>query len=254
MAAKIDPRSITLRAFSVIEAVLAAERAMALSEVMASVKLPKPTVYRICMMLEEAGLLIREPSSRRYSIGPALARMGISIMMNAPNRAPRHAILQNLVEEIGETCNLTMLEGSEVVYIDRVETAWPLRLTLQSGSHVPLHCSASGKLLLAYLPRAQRERVLARLSLHRYTGQTLTERAALERELEKIRNEEVSFDREEYLAGLVCVAVPVMTQSRRAIAAVAIQAPIARMKLDEALQHVPALRRAAIEVAETFAT
>jgi IclR family transcriptional regulator, acetate operon repressor len=88
--------------------------------------------------------------------------------------------------------------------------------------------------------------------LRRFTNTTITERPQLEAELKQIRKEQVSFDREEYLLGVVCTAVPVMGRNGETLAAIAIQAPEARMNVSSARQHLPALRRAAEELAETF--
>ena len=133
---------------------------------------------------------------------------------------------------MGETCNLTALSGAEVIYLDRVETAFPLRLDLRPGSRVPLHCSASGKLFLAHLPRAQRERLLDGLDYQRFTAHTLADRDALEAELERIRREGHSVDAEEFIDGLVCVAVPVRDEPDGPVrCAVALQAPAVRMSL-----------------------
>ena len=152
-------------------------------------------------------------------------------MINSPLRGERHRILDSLVDEIGETCNCTMLDGDEVVYLDRVETAWPLRVNLQPGSRVPLHCSASGKLFLAHMRREARERLLAAAPLPRYTPNTLCDMQALDPEFRSIRKEGASFDREEYLLGIVCMAVPIL-HGNRAVAAVALHAPLARLSID----------------------
>ncbi len=247
-----DKSSATLRAIAVLESIVRADRPVSLTEVMTDVDLPKPTVYRILALLAHSGLLSREPDGKHYTVGPRLAHFGTEILMNSSVRGSRHAILQRLVDDIGETCNFTMLDGSEVVYLDRVETAWPLRMNLQPGSRVPLHCSASGKLLLAMLTRAQRARLLDNLPLRRYTENTITDRAQLERELERIRRDKASTDNEEYLAGLVCVAVPVMSRDGRPCASVAVHAPVARMSVDKALAHLPALRRAAVALTRTY--
>lgn len=247
-----DGTSATLRAFAVIDAIVRAERPVSLTEVMTGVALPKPTVYRILTLLEHAGLLAREPDGKRYTVGPRLARLGTEVLMNSTVRGARHAILQRLVNELGETCNFTMLDGSEVIYLDRVETVSPLRINLQPGSRVPLHCTASGKLFLAMLSRAQRNKLLDHLPLERHTKNTVTERTRLEQMLERIRRDKVSTDNEEYLTGLVCAAVPVLTRDRRTFASVAVHAPIARMSMDKALAHVPALRRAAAALTQTY--
>jgi DNA-binding IclR family transcriptional regulator len=247
-----DTASATLRAFAVLETIVFADHPVSLTEAMAAVGLPKPTVHRILTLLEHAGLLAQEPGGKRYTLGARLSRLGLKVMMNSSLRGARRAILQRLVDEIGETCNFTMLEGGEVVYLDRVETASPLRVNLQPGSHVPLHCTASGKLFLAMLPRAQRNRLLAHLPLTAHTQNTFTERAALEQELARIRRERISTDNEEYLAGLVCVAVPVTDKDGRTCASVAVHAPAARMPLERGLQHLPTLRRAAQALAATL--
>jgi DNA-binding IclR family transcriptional regulator len=254
MPRKEDSVPATLRAVSVLEALVAAERPTALAELTGIVRLPKPTLYRMLGMLESAGLVMREPGARRYAPGPRLAALGRNVMLNGAHRAARRAILARLVEEIGETCNFTMLEGAEVIYVDRVEAAWPLRMNLTSGSRVPLHCTASGKLLLALLPKTTRDRLTAQLALARYTDTTITERNALAAELARIRASRYATDNEEYNAGLVCVAVPVMDERKRACAALALQAPVSRMTLERALGYLPTLRRAAEAMASTFAS
>jgi IclR family transcriptional regulator, acetate operon repressor len=133
-----------------------------------------------------------------------------------------------------------------VVYLDRVETAFPLRLELAAGSRVPLHCSASGKLFLAHLPRAQRTRLLDGLRYERKTARTLCSREALEGEFERIRREGHAVDAEEFVEGLVCVAVPVRDGVDGPVrCALGLQAPASRMPLEQALRQLDRLRDAA---------
>ncbi len=247
-----DSSSPTLRAFAFLEAVGAADGPLDLAELMRITGLPKATAHRIASQLADAGLLVRETGGKRFAPGPRLASLALATLTHGTWRAPRHAILKTLVDEIGETCNLTLLDGAEIVYLDRVEAAWPLRLHFQAGSRVPAHASASGKLLLSLLPARERRRLLAALSYARYTAKTLTRQADLEEALERIRRERLSTDDEEYLDGTVCVAVPVESPARRVPAALAVHAPTSRMSLAQALGHVPALRRAAARLAEVF--
>ncbi len=146
---------------------------------------------------------------------PALA---VNVLMQAGPAAARHAILQQLVDKIGETCNLTMLSGDDVVYLDRVETQWPLRMHLQPGSRVPLHCTASGKLLLAFLPSAQRQRLVASLPLRAHSAHTITNAEALHAELAETRRRRLGVNNQENLEGMIAVAVPVMRNRNRACA------------------------------------
>jgi DNA-binding IclR family transcriptional regulator len=247
-----DASSAALRAFAILETIVRADRPLAMSELVEAHGLPKPTVFRVLATLEEAGLVTREPIDKLYSQGPRLAQLGLAIMMNQSMRRERRAILQQVADETGETCNLTMVDGVDVVYLDRVESRWPLRIDLSPGSRVPLHCSASGKLFLSLLPAAKRRALLQSLSLTRYTERTISDRDALEAELDSIRRTRVGIDNEEYLAGLVCVAVPVTDKANGHIATIALQAPSARFPLQRAMECVPLLDNAATAMARTF--
>ncbi|MEP6702903.1 MAG: IclR family transcriptional regulator [Betaproteobacteria bacterium] len=242
-----DLTSPALRLIGLLEHVSRADKAQTLTEIINEVRQPKPTVYRMLQQLEQAGLLVKEPDGKRYAPGPRLSRLAEDVLLNAQVRAVRHAILQRLVDETGETCNFTMLSGTEVVYLDRVETAWPLRFHLQPGSRVPIHCSASGKLFLAYMPPAQRNRLLDHLQYKGYTTNTITTRISLEAELARVRAQGYALDNEEFLDGLVCVAVPVFdTGSRQRVrGSVAVQAPASRLPITNASAALPALKRAA---------
>jgi len=253
MARKLDHAAASVRAFALLDALAQNDGPVTLASLAQRVRLPKPTVHRLLGQLAGAELVGREPEGRRFTVGPRLSALALRVLANSTYRGARRAILQGLVDELGETCNLTMLEGAQVVYLDRVETPSPLRVNLQPGSKVPLHCTASGKLLLALLPAARRARLMAHLRLERHTPCSLAERSALEAHLKRVRRERVGTDAEEFITGLVCVAVPMLWRDGRAIGAVAMQAPVARMPLPRALEHVPTLQRAAGELAATFA-
>ena len=210
---------------------------------------PKPSVHRLCSQLEQAGWIVRAGSERHLALGPAALKFSLSALRQDAANAPRRAILRALVDRVGETCNLTVLCGAEVLYLDRVESAWPLRLHLEPGSRVPLHCTASGKLFLAHMPAAQRARVLAALPLRAATPKSLTDRAAIEREARTILRRGYSLDREEFLVGLVAIAVPVPGADGRPVAALAVHGPIGRLSLKRAVGLRPVLDAAAVALA-----
>lgn len=243
----------SLRLLDLLETVSREARAFTLADAVGATGWPKPSVHRMLGQLEEGGWLAREPGGRRYSLTPRLLGMAETALATSSQLGVRHAVLRQLVADIGESCNLTALSGAEVVYLDRVESAFPLRMELRPGTRVPLHCSASGKLFLAWLPAQRRQALLDALPLARHTPQTLTSREALEQELEQIRREGHAVDAEEYVQGLVCVAVPVLAPGQRAVrCAVALQAPAARMPLARALQQVGRLSEAAQALARTL--
>lgn len=244
--------SSTLKALSVLEALARAAGPVTLTELMQATGLPKPSLHRTLSLFEDAGYVQREPAGREYAVGPRLAALGFSILSNDAVATLRRAILRQLVEDVAETCNLAMLRKGEVVYLDRVEAPWPLRLHLPAGTTVPPHCSASGKLLLAMLPAAEREALVQALPLTRFTEHTITDRALLAKELDRIVAAGHSVDDEEYVVGVACVAVPVALSGGQVAAAVAVHAATARLPLQRAIALVPRLKEAAARIAETF--
>jgi DNA-binding IclR family transcriptional regulator len=242
-----------LRLFSLLELIAGRERLVTLQGLVQETGLPKPTLHRMLQQLESAGLLVRESDGRHYGTGARLRRMAESLLLNDVHHGARHAVLRGLVDELGESCNITALSGNEVVYLDRVETPEPLRFYLRPGSRVPAHCSASGKLLLGQLSPVQRRKLLAHAPLRPYTPRTVTDLEALETELKRVRRDGFALDDEEFLPGLVCVAVLVPSEGGRSNQCVAVQAPVMRLTADKALHLLPALQRAAEAIARVEA-
>ena len=242
----------TVKAVAILEAMATVRRPLGVTEVGVLLGLPKPTAHRIVRMLESEGLLQREPGSRRFVPGARLVRLGLGVVAASMLSAPRHAILEALSQKIGETCNFGVMADNHVVYLDRVESAWPFGLRFEPGSHVPLHCTSMGKLFLSLMPVKKCALLLRSIPLYRYTENTITDAARLEAELENIRSAEVSTDNQEFLAGVVCVAVPVRDNNKQPVAALAVSAPLARMTLQQGLQHVPLLQAAAEQLTLTI--
>jgi IclR family acetate operon transcriptional repressor len=243
----------TARSFAILEHVAGSRAPVDVLDIIASLKLPKATAYRLVDWFVTHGYLAREPGRRRLIVGPKLTNLAFGALSASMRNDTPHVVLQRLVHTLDETCNIgTMLNG-DVVYLDRVEAEhWPLRLHYTIGSRVPVHCSAIGKLYLALAAAPRRRRLLQSLELRRFTPHTITDRTRLDAELRQIRKEHLSFDRQEYLVGVICMAVPVIGRNGELLAALAIQAPEARMNVQIARGHLAALRGAAGELAEIF--
>lgn len=244
-----------LKPLGLLETVAAMPHPATLAELAVSVGVPKPTMHRWLGALEAAGLLQRTLDGRRFELAPRASRLAFSILGNQPGGTLRREILQQVVQEVGEACNLTVLDGTQVTYLDRVEAEWLLRISFQQGSKVPAYCSASGKLFLALMRPAKRDLLLRLMPLQRLTDNTITKRSDLLKELTEIRQKKYALDREEFLSGLVCLAVPVFQQkakSRVCVAALAIQAPVTRMSHASLLTKLPVLQRAADALAVTL--
>jgi DNA-binding IclR family transcriptional regulator len=242
----LDGDTPALRLFALLEVIAAKDQRYSLQALVEETGMPKPTLHRMLQQLESAGLLHRQGDGRQYSTGARLRRLAQNLLLNDSHHGARHAVLRHLVEEVGESCNITSRSGGEVVYLDRVETAAPLRFYLHPGSRVPAHCSASGKMFLSQMTAPQRRRLLAHAPLDRYTANTLTDLDALEDEIKRVRRNGYAIDNEEFLPGLLCVAVPVPSDDDRSTLCVAVQAPIIRLTPAKAKHVLPALQRAAV--------
>lgn len=248
--ARIDGDTPTLRLFALLEVIAQKNQFFSLQSLVEETGLPKPTLHRMLQQLESAGMLQRDGDGRHYSTGMRLRRMAEQLLLNNTVHGARRAVLRQLVDEVGESCNLTALSGSEVLYLDRVETPAPLRFYLHPGSRVPAHCSASGKLFLGQMSPSQRKRLLEHTPLEKYTARTLTTFEALDTEVERVSRDGYAFDDEEFLPGLFCLAVLVPNPNGRSNTGIAIQAPVMRLSHDKVLKLLPALQRAAQAMAK----
>lgn len=240
----------TLRLFSLLEVIAEKSTPFTLQNVADDTGIPKPTAHRMLQQLESAGILQRTGNGRHYSVENRLMRLAENLLINNTTQGARHAVLSNLVREVGESCNITALSGGEVLYLDRVETPQPLRFYLHSGSRVPAHCSATGKLFLSQMTPSQRKRLMAAAPLEQFTRGTITDYDLLETEIEQVRKQGYAFDREEFLPGLLCIGVLIPSQQGKSNMGLAVQAPVIRLDEKKALGYLPALRAAAEAIAK----
>ena len=214
----------------------------ALSE---ALDLPKATIHRLLTTAETEGYLQRDVDGRSYGPGQRLRALAANTMSSQRVRAERLLVMRKLAEDIGETCNLAAPERFGMVYLDRVETKWPLRIQLPVGTHVPFHCTASGKLYLSSLRSDKLERLLDGLELKRFTDRTFTTAQALLKELADIRARGYSTDNEEFMEGMAAVAAPIRDSQNRFLTAIAIHAPVQRLGIKDLLDALPLVQQAA---------
>ena len=243
-----DKGTSFLRVFRILEEVIDANRPLTAAEISESVGLPRPTTYRLCRMLLNERFLQYEIDGKRMFGGPRLFEFAGRVLSGSHLDLERRAILEALVDQIGETCNISIPEGTRMIYAERVESQWPLRMQLPAGTAVPLHCTASGKLYLAQLEPLQRHRIVGRLHMSKYTPFTIVDRDQFEIDLQKIREQGFATDNEEFIEGLVAVAVPICDPNNRFCAGLALHAPKIRMTMENALAQLPALRSAARQI------
>jgi len=243
------PKGSTVgRALDILDAVARAERPLTPTEIAQSLALPKATVHRLCGTLEERGYLQTRLNGRGLHAGFRLNRLALGVLASAPFQARRRAVLEALSREIGETCNIAVPDGGEMVYYDRAETHWPVRVQLKIGSRVPAYATAGGKMYLSSLARPARNRVIGPLPLEPHTPNTLVDRDALDAELERTAERGHALDNEEYIDGMVACAVPVTNEQGRLYATLSFHAPCMRVPFEKVREFLPALERAAGEL------
>lgn len=222
------------------------------AEIAEALSIPRPTVNRLVGNLVKLGLLKRDITTRRLIEGDRLIALAHGAFQGAARRCQSHEILKQVVIETRETCNLGLLHGGRVTYLDRVEAAWPLALRLDVGSEVPLYCSALGKLFLSRMPPKLRARHLAGWKLEKMADNTITDPDALQRNLDEIAQSGVSCDYEECFRGVVGFAVAVETGPGLPVLGLSMAAPSARVTIDDLLHHLPVMRQAAAQLGRCF--
>ncbi len=241
-----------LRAFSILDAVVNSPWPMSHVELSEKVGLTKPTARRLCELLESQLLLERNVDGKRYVPGPKLRSLSMGVLGSSALALDRQSVMQSTSTEIGETCNFAVPNGTQMLYVDRVETDWPLRISLPVGTRVPLHCTASGKLYLSQLASRERKQLINTLSLERFTANTITDPDELLVELKKIRSQGFGVDNEEFYEGMVAVSAPINDSNGRICAALAVHGPVLRFPMSSALSNVPTLQRAAKRLEQTL--
>lgn len=244
----------SLRVLTVLEQLAHTHYAQTLAQLAQRTGLPKSSLLRILQSLEQAAYVMRVPGDGGYMPGPRAHQLATGLL-GSPHflRASRH-VLGRLVGIIGESCNLTALAGDTVQYLSRVESPEPMRLQLRMeiGARVPLHCTASGKLFLALAPELQRRQMMDRIALHALTPRSLVDRTRLEEALDSIRSQRIGIDNEEFVRGMVAIAVPVYDEHEQLVAALACHAATAQRSMAELLQFAGPMREAAEEMAALF--
>ena len=234
-----------LRLLLILEEVAQAGVPLLPSAIADALSLPKPTVHRLLATAEEEGFLQRDVDGRSFGPGQRLRHLAGNTLSSQRIRTERLMIMRELAERVEETCNLAAPARFGMVYLDRVETHWPLRIQLPVGTEVPLHCTASGKLYLSSLRRDKLTRLLESLPLEAQTDRTLTSVSELVAEIDTVRDRGYSTDNEEFMVGMTAIAVPVQDTKGRLLTTLSIHAPVQRQSRESLEQVLPELREAA---------
>lgn len=228
------------RAFELLELLADTGGEASLSELATGSGLPMPTIHRLIRTLVALGY-VRQNTNRRYALGARLIRLGENATMQFGTWA--RPLLAELVDEVGETANLAVLERDEVVYVSQVPSKHSMRMFTEVGRRVLPHGTGVGKAILSGLPPDEVRTLLMRTGMPAYTEHTYTDPEALLRHLAKVAKQGYAVDESEQELGVRCIAVPLTNTP--APAAVSVSGPEGRLTKDAVGRIAPVVQRIA---------
>ena len=218
------------RVFNILEIMAGEGAPITVTELAEKVNLKISTVHRLLSTLLHRGYVEQEESNK-YRLGLKLMELGNSVLYYSDIRTVARPFLEELVDRCNETVNLAILDDTDVVYIDQVESKNLIivKMLAQVGNRGPVHCTSSGKALVAFLPEEKREETIARLDLAKYTNETITDLENLRKELKRVREDGYAVDWGEREEHVRCIAAPIFNHEGRAIASLSISGPSTRI-------------------------
>lgn len=218
------------RVFNIMEIMAVEGAPITVTELAEKVKLKISTVHRLLSTLLYRGYVEQEDNNK-YRLGLRLMELGNSVLYYSDIRTVARPFLEELMERCNETVNLAILDGTDVVYIDQVESKNLIivKMLAQVGNRGPVHCTSSGKALVAFLPDDRMEETITKLDLTKYTNETITDLDNLRKELKRVREDGYAVDWGEREEHVRCIAAPIFNYEDRAVASVSISGPSTRI-------------------------
>ncbi len=243
-----------LRLLLILEEVARRGVAVKPSDLIETLGLAKPTIHRLLQTAEAEGFLQRDLDGRSFGPGHRLRLLSVNTMSSEHLRTARLAILRSVAEQVGETCNLAIPDREGMIYLDRVETKWPLRIQLPVGTQVPFHCTASGKMYLSTLRQKTLDGFLSAGNLQPQTESSLTDPQSLRTEIQHIAQNGYSTDDEEFMSGMAALAVPVQDGQGRLVGTLSVHAPTQRHNVNSLMSFLGILKKGANELSALLTT
>ena len=241
------------KALDILESVQKHEDGLSLANLANKTGLNLSTVHRLSSILVKRNYLYQKEKRGKYSLGYKFSFVNGIVSTAASIREQAFPYLQKLRDDTSETADLAILDGIEPVDIAICPNHNPiLQVVPTAGTRFPLHCTAFGKLLLAFMSKEQVQNIMSVIRLTAYTEKTITDKAQLLREIENIRRKGVAFDKEEYYVGVMCIAAPVKGEDGKVIAAVSIVGPSVRIGRLKMRQLTPIVTSCALEISRSL--
>lgn len=224
------------------------KESLALAEITTLVKLNKNAVFRLLFTIVEKGFLKKDKETGRYSLSPKCIELARGVRLGNDLRTVALAYMRRLREQFEDTVNLAILEKGQIRYIEVLESSQRLKIVANPGERDPVHCTALGKAMLAYLPEQDVKTIVELRGMPKFTRTTITTCSRLLVELAKVRRRGYAINDGEMVEASRCVAVPILNTSHEPVAAISISGPVARMADDRVADIGINLLRCAAEI------
>ncbi len=245
----VDRLDATLsKGLMILETLAASGSPLGVTEIGARLGMNKSSVHRLVQTLCRMGYIVQE-ADRSYRTGLKLWRLGCQVMDRHRVVGLCRGAMDGLLRNSGESVHLSMLEGLHTLYVDKLDSDQPVRAYTERGGTAPLHCVATGKVLLAHDYAALRAALLAS-GLERHTPATIVDPTALDREMAAIRAQGYAINRGEYRGDVGGVAAPILAPDGKLLAAIGISGPLSRLTEERVRELVPAVIDAARSVCD----
>lgn len=217
-----------LRVLMVVELLTAEPQGLTFVEVCERLDLPKSSASALLRTMTDRGHLALDESTRTYRLGVRVLEAGAAMRRELSIVSLAEPYLAAVAELVDETVQMALLDGTDVVYVAKVEARRPLHLVSEVGSRIPAHATSLGKALLASRSDADIRRRYRGVTMESFTDTTITSVADLLRDLQGVRERGYAFDNSEYTFGVACVAVPIHDAAGEVVAAMSASTPIVR--------------------------
>lgn len=201
------------KAFKILSAISDASNGLGISDLSKKLKIGKSTVHGITMALEEMGVLVRDPLYKRYTVGYSLLELCRAAYSKIELKDLARKPMEKLVEKVGETVFLGVLNGDHITIVDVAESRNEMKITSPPGTRLPLFAGAAGRVLLSQIKEEKAKQIIQKKGLVRYTLKTVIDQRQFHREIEKVKEQGYAVDDEEYIAGVRAVAAPLIFAS-----------------------------------------
>jgi len=201
------------KAFKILYAITEASNGLGISDLSKKLKIGKSTIHGITSALEEMGVLVRDPLYKTYTVGYSLLELCRTAYMKIELKDLARKPMEKLMEKVGETIFLGVLNGDHVTIVDTVESRNEMKITSPPGTRLPLLAGATGRVLLSQIEKEKAKGIIQKKGLVRYTSKTVTDHRQFLREIEKAKKQGYAVDDEEYMTGVRAVSAPLLSAS-----------------------------------------